>query len=254
MNKHQPQLGTPVMNHCSSPPQLTDDQLSAVLDGQPDPSVSTHLARCAWCAGRLDRARHIEQRLAAALQRWDCPPPDRLRDYHLACLSPSEASAIAAHLSQCPHCSTELAILSDFLESTATPAVRPVYLPPRPPGPRWRVGELVAQVAPRPPGLATRRAAPREPLIAEAAGNTLMIDTEDSDGSLALIGHLVASEPERWLGALVELRRDNRLLATALLDEGGGFRCAAIAPGPVSMRISAPDGVAIVVAELPLSA
>lgn len=248
---HQPQLGMPVMDHCSNPPQLTEDQLSAALDGVVEPAVSDHLARCAWCAGRLHHARRLERRLAATLHRWDCPPPEHIRDYHLEYLSPSESSAIAAHLLVCPRCSTELAILQDFHASTTKPTVRTTAAPP---APRRHAGALVAHVQPRPMGLALRRAAPHEPIIAEVAGNTLLIDTEAADGGLALIGHLVAGEPDRWFGALVELRRADRLLATALLDEGGGFRCTAVPPGPVTMRISAPDGLAIVVPELPLSA
>ena len=68
---------------CSSPPPLTDDQLSAALDQTAVPDVIDHLASCASCAERLAAAQQAEQSLRSALYRWDCPAPQTLADYHL---------------------------------------------------------------------------------------------------------------------------------------------------------------------------
>ena len=68
---------------CSSPPPLTDDQLSAALEQNAAPDVIDHLASCASCAARLDAAQQAEQSLRSALYRWDCPAPQTLAEYHV---------------------------------------------------------------------------------------------------------------------------------------------------------------------------
>ena len=54
---------------CSAPPPLTDDQLSAALDGEADQVVLDHLERCPSCTARLEQARRAERALAGRLYR-----------------------------------------------------------------------------------------------------------------------------------------------------------------------------------------
>lgn len=243
-----------MMDQCSTPPQLTDDQLSATLDGDADASIADHLACCPWCAARLEHARHLEQRLATTLSRWNCPSPERIGDYHLGLLDPVDSGAIAAHLSRCPQCAAELDDLVHFLPPAPEPPVQAFVIARPQPAPFRRARELIAQIMPRPLGLAVRSGASSVPLLASAGSAMLMITVEPSDNpNLALIGHLAAQEADRWYGALVELRSAEALMATAVLDDSGGFRCEPIPPGPVRLRISAADGVAIVVPEITVS-
>src|SRR5689334_6461597 len=99
---------------CSEPPALTDDQISAALDGASEPGVRDHLARCTSCARRLQQAQQIEQGLHRRLLRWDCPAPLELADYQLRRASPDEARAIELHLAGCARCRDELAELGAF--------------------------------------------------------------------------------------------------------------------------------------------
>lgn len=241
------------MDQCSAPPQLTEDQLSATLDGEAEAPIADHLARCPWCASRLEQVRHAEQRLVATLYRWNCPSPAQLGEHHLGLLSPAESDAIIAHLDECPQCAAELRDLRDFLaDAPESPAPAPAERPRR--SPIRRIQELVAQIVPSPLGLAVRSGLASTPLLASAGGNMLMITVEPSDNpNLALIGHLAAQEAERWYGALVELHQIDDLVAAAFLDDSGGFRCEPIPPGPIRLRISAADGVAIVVPEISVS-
>src|SRR5438045_503932 len=114
---------------CSSPPPLTDDQLSAALDQAAAPDVIGHLASCASCAARLDAAQQAEQSLRSAMYRWDCPAPQALADYHIGRPSAEEQRAIVRHLETCARCSEELAELVLFMRDEAP---RPVPAEPSP--------------------------------------------------------------------------------------------------------------------------
>ena len=89
---------------CRFPPPLTEDQISAAIDGEVEPGVLQHLSQCTSCMSRLEQARRFEQALRARLYRWDCPPVQQLGDYHLGLLSQAGADAIARHLGQCERC------------------------------------------------------------------------------------------------------------------------------------------------------
>jgi hypothetical protein len=231
--------------NCSDPPPLTDDQISAALDAVEDDGVRSHLARCALCAARLARARALERRLATTLYRWACPPAAALRDYHFGLAGQAEVAAVAAHVQGCPLCAADLDELVVFLApDAAAPAA-----PQQPPAPRaWpRLRELVASLAPRAPALALRGAG-AQPLLATVGDIAILIDFAPAgDGTAALIGQLVdADDQNRWTAALVEARQAAELRATATLDEDGGFSCAGLAPGPAELRITAPQGISVV--------
>jgi anti-sigma factor RsiW len=229
---------------CSDPPPLTDDQLSAALDAVEDDAVRRHLAGCKYCATRLAEARQIEARLAGTLRRWDCPPADALRDYHFGLLPAAQVSPIVAHLEHCPACTAELNELVAFLApETAAP---PIAEPPL--ARAWgRLRELVATLAPRYPTPALRGTS-SQPLVATVEDVAILLDfTPETAGALTLIGQFIDSvEPERWAGALAEVRQGGALVATAALDEDGGFSCTGLAPGPAELRVTNAEGVSVV--------
>jgi LmbE family N-acetylglucosaminyl deacetylase len=110
---------------CSSPPPLTDDQLSAALDQIAAPDVIDHLASCASCAARLQAAQQAEQSLKSALYRWDCPAPQTLADYHVGRASADQERAIVRHLQTCARCSEEMAELVLFMRDEPPLAAPP---------------------------------------------------------------------------------------------------------------------------------
>ena len=68
---------------CSLNSPLSEDTLSAVIDGLVDDETSAHLAQCPGCRARLEAARAVEHSLHTRLYRFDCPSSQELADYHL---------------------------------------------------------------------------------------------------------------------------------------------------------------------------
>jgi hypothetical protein len=236
---------------CSSPPPLTDDQLSAALDQAAAPDVIAHLASCASCAERLATAQLAEHSLRSALYRWDCPDPQTLADYHLGRPSAEEQRAIVRHLETCARCSDEIAELALFMREEAPVAVMAEPSPARRPAGR---GWSLARLLPRTPALALR-GGPGAPLMFEADdGVTIFLETQPAaGGQTELRGQLVADDQEGWAGALIELRQAGALRATAVIDDMGTFRVAALPTQPTELRATRADGRALLLPEFDLA-
>jgi len=238
---------------CSSPPALSDDALSAILDGAAAESALDHLAACPSCAARVQEARQAERLLRARLRRFDCPPPDRLGEYHLSMLPADEERAIRSHLATCVRCQEELEQLRTFMladDPEALPAPAPAFAAPRrverrPP----RLRELVARLLPPAPSMALRGAATRTRTY-EAGGVTVLLDLQPSAGGVVVAGQLLADNEEQWAGALVEARQSGALVATAALDDLAMFRIGPLAAAPADLRIASPAGASFVIAAL----
>lgn len=233
------------MMDCSLPPPLSDDQLSEALDGDTPPEVAAHLAGCPACAARLARASRIESSLRGSLYRWDCPAPERLGEYHLAMVSQEEQRAILRHLDDCPSCTAELETLSRFLAADDAPraAPSPAARPPTPP--RTRLRELVARLLPAAPVTALRGVR-SETFSAAAGATTIMLDVQRTPtGQVTVQGQVLDDTPERWTGALVELRQGGALVGTAAVDDVGGFHFTPLAAAPLELRITPAHGASI---------
>ncbi len=236
--------------NCSQPPPLTDDQLSAAIDGDAGLAVLAHLAACPACAARLEAVRRLEESLGSRLHRWDCPPPQQLADYHVGLVAQDAAQVIAGHLAQCVLCASEIAELRAFL---ATDAVAAPVDRSAPPQARPRLGEVFARLLPRPPALALRGAAVR-PIGAEAPGVAIMLETRSSGPTEVLLnGQVLAEDHERWVGALVELRQGGHLRATAEVDDLGTFACNSLRAAPTELRLTPRTGAVVVVPEVDLA-
>jgi anti-sigma factor RsiW len=235
---------------CSDPPPLTKDQITAALDGETDPSTDDHLARCEGCAARLAQAQQIERTLKAGLQRWDCPTPQQLGDYHLGLVGQDGARAITRHLEHCVRCSDEIEELRMFLTADASRR-RPAPRPPARPRPLWPT-ELIAHLLPRAPALAVRGTS--GPIKAEADGVTIFLDVQPATGGrVMLTGQVVADGQERWVGALVELRQAGKLCATAALDDLGSFSAGPLNAEPTELRVTPQRGPALVLPDIELA-
>lgn len=227
------------MIECSIPPPLSDDQLSALIDGATTDDLARHLAGCAFCAGRLSAARRLEATLRARLSRWDCPAPADLAAYTLAQLTPAEAEAAEQHLLTCPACAEEAAAIRSFL---AGPAELPPLPPPQPP-----LRPLIARPA-LPASTQALRGAGRAPLIVEAGDTTVILEVRaESAGQVALIGQIVAEDQAAWEGALVEARQAGAARAVAVVDADGGFSFALPAGPAATLWITAPAAAPILI-------
>ncbi len=227
---------------CSAPPPLSDDQISAALDGAAEPDVLAHLAACASCAARLAEAHAMEQQLHARLYRWDCPPPERLAALERGRLPADERRALAEHVASCPSCARELQDLRAFLAAADAPVA------PQP-GPRHSAlpgARRFAQPVQRQPGLALRGAG-AAPLMAEADGVTIFVEAQPAGGQrLVLQCQLVAGDLDAWEGALAELRQGGALVTSAFVDDLGSFQLAGAPPGPSELRVIPAGGSMIV--------
>ncbi len=92
------------MNDCIRPPALTLAQLSALLDGDADRAVRTHVDECLACRHNAAQLAAAQDRLRALLWRTTCPDPELLRDYAWNLLAEEEATQVAHHLAYCPYC------------------------------------------------------------------------------------------------------------------------------------------------------
>lgn len=221
---------------------LTEDQISAAIDGDVDPDIVRHLERCAFCAARLEHAQHFERSLERRLHRVSCPPTQQLVDYDFGLLAPAIRLQLNNHMQSCPHCSAELVEIHAVAHSDAK--VQPLRRQPRQ-SPRERIGEMIAQLLPRSPAPALRGVGPRQ-ITAQVDGTTILLDIQIGvDGSAMLRGQLISEDAEQWIGGLVELRQAGAIAFVTTIDDLGAFSCGPLPAALSDMRIAPAAGQAI---------
>ncbi|HEX6288520.1 MAG TPA: hypothetical protein VFZ66_04975 [Herpetosiphonaceae bacterium] len=248
---------------CRLPPPITEDQISAAIEGFVDPVVQSHIGQCPSCNVRLQHAQQMEGALKAKLYRWDCPSPQRLGEYVLAMISSqSEERSIVRHLEQCAACKSEVEELGGFLVPNTAPDTATVSKPEpaREKERGWAhtwpqaFGQIFARVVPRTSALAMRGAA-SGPIMAEADGTTIVLDVQPaSEGQVTILGQVVDADQDRWTGALVVLRQAGNVQATATANDLGSFSCGPLAAAPVELMIASPVGQTVVLPEIDVSA
>lgn len=235
---------------CTQPPALTEDQLTAALDGEATPTILQHLERCPSCSWRLQEARQLENAVRLGLYRWECPSSQALGEHHLQLLSAEQSAAIARHLAACPHCTAELADLRAFLASESSAAARPqrsLRLPRLP-----RPGELIAALVPQTPVMALRGSSAGQ-ITARASGITIFLEFHPADSGFELTGQIITEKKQdEWVGALVELRQAGALTCAAALDEFCEFKCTLPTAEPAALRIRTHAGRVVVLEGLDL--
>jgi hypothetical protein len=93
-----------------------EDLITYVLDGESLPKgVSDHIEECEICRQNLVDCQQMDNLLAAHLYRSQCPDSMQLSLYCGDYLSEEKQLSIAAHLQQCPLCTTEVAATRQFL-------------------------------------------------------------------------------------------------------------------------------------------
>ena len=237
------------MMQCSYPPPLSEDQLSDALDGRADSAVQAHLSQCAYCAARLEEARHLEWALNRQLYHWDSPDIEQLADYVMGMLSESDNRQIEAYLKTSPSAREEVERLRQYLNidaltvKAAPPKAR-LRLPP--------LDEIIAVFMPKTlqPALRGSEGTARGELTAQGRGITVFVEYIAEGERCTITGQVMASDPETWNGALAQLLSESKLVASALLEGAGEFRFSDIPPGEYDLRIASESNRVIVIHEL----
>lgn len=231
-------------------PALNDEQLSEMLDGVAPERVVGQVAHDPDAAARLHAWQRWNEQMQAQLQRWDCPPPQQLADYHWGIADRQTALVIAQHLPTCVRCSDEIESLRVFFNADEAQPVAPPTTP-RSSSPRVRLRDRVATLLPRTPALAVRGEA-RAPLVAQAGDVLLVLDVEPSGDQWVVHGQVAADDLDRWTSALVEVRHGGIVRGVAEVDDVAGFHCGPLPAGTSELRITAPDGTSVVLPDVDL--
>lgn len=209
---------------CISPPALTDEALSLALDDLADAPTQRHLAECAWCKSRLESMKRMDTTLQGHLRRFDCPPAQRLTDFHMGMLAASEADVIQKHVTSCPRCQADLAALTSFLNIPVSIESNdpmpdniipmPVYKPLARRGSRAIQVDTSGNLA-----LQLRGASDDEKAHDQASGSArLYLESKVLADGFLLTGQILDSQVD-WRDGIAEIWQDERLQQVSVLDE-----------------------------------
>ena len=232
------------METCQFPPELTDDELDALLDGEGDDRSRDHIRRCAYCARRLAQAKQIEDGLRMKLYRKDCPTSLQLAEYQMNMLESAEDKArIEAHLKTCVRCQHDLQEWQQFIHEEEAAAASPTEVPdniiPMPLQAPNRI-VLLSEVTHEPKS-AVRGDARVKRIIAAAGSTTIRLAFEPlADDRLKLTIQL-SSPDVNWREGMVSIRQQDETVAVCHINEYSTGSCEVGGSLPLSLRFIAPD-------------
>ena len=232
-----------MIKQCVSPPELDDRQLLMYLDGEADPETISHLERCAYCLEKTNALARLQNRWTSRLYRITCPSPLELGEYHFHMLPDPQRLIIRQHLSECPHCSREIAQLEGFFLGALAPMEDNLL---------GRAKILIARLvgSAGEPGLMlpALRGGTHGPITLEADGIAIVLDVQPStEGKVSILGQVAAEDQDQWTAALVELRQGSDLQVSTTVDDLGAFHSEGIMPGSKELRIMTKDSSLIVI-------
>ncbi len=237
---------------CNAEETLTEEQISAAIDGQASEKVLEHLSICLVCSARLALSRTAEAALHTRLYRFDCPSSQALSDYHMGLVNSATDRHITRHLALCITCQQEIEILRSFLLADH-PHARIASSSQAVPSFSSMLHDVVANILPRNPQLALRGTS-LSSLTAKAGNTTLMLIPErDQHGQLVLAGQILDENIDNWIGAQIEMYHHEQISHHTVIDELGGFALYAIPSDDIILRIIPRNGQAIRVHALELS-
>ncbi len=229
---------------CVSPPELTDDQLLAYLDGQAAREVEAHLQQCPHCRERMNSLANFQSRLTSQLYRLTCPSARELGEYHLGILPSARGEEVTRHLAECPHCTQELAQLETYL-GKLSPDVEFNL--------REKIRVLVAQLVGgdtsegRPGPLVMLpvgvgvRGEPEAVRVYQADGIQIVIETQSdphTPGRQVLLGLITGTDIGGWKA---DLWQDKQLVATTSVDDLGNLYLAGLSSGQYELVLTGLD-------------
>ncbi len=209
--------------YCVSPPEIDEKHLLMYLDGEADDQTSTHLKRCSYCRERAADLDRFQKRLTRQIYRVTCPPSIELGQFHQRMLPASQKLIIAQHVSQCPHCTRELAELEKFLSrlEPSTGLQAPL---------RTIIARLIGREGPgqdaNDPHLAPLFAGLRggeEPFIFHAENIRIVIDVQkdaEQPELKVIIGLVTGLESGEFI---VQASQAGQIIATSRINQIGNF-------------------------------
>lgn len=238
---------------CIQPPRLTDAALSDVLDGLADGTTLSHLESCPSCRQRFDLLQRLDNALIRRLARFDCPSSQQLVDYHASLLETDAAEVVQAHVTHCPRCQDELAMLESFIADEP-----PLVEVPRDDAPNViRPSRLIwqAQLIDSSELAAARGLDEIRTYDARAGSATIYVEARQDNGQIALAGQVIDASVD-WSGGLVEVWQAETLSRFAILDDLGSFQFQVASPSTsLSFRlvVTALDGIVLILEDLILT-
>ena len=238
---------------CISPPPLSDDTLSDILDDLADKTSVQHVQACDYCGTRLDEMRQADTIFSLMMHRSTCPSSQTLTDYEFGFLADDEQVRIKAHVKECNHCQAELNTLNGFLSAPMATEQKPATKrPPMPaflPGYEYQ-GTILEEMA------TVVRGAIAGPVIVTVTEDfSVTLERMDNAGQMSITGQVLADDFMMYEGALVQVYEDDELLCVARVGDLGDFECKLEHPttGKLSIRIALPNGAFINVPEIVFS-
>ena len=231
---------------CSTPPPLTDEELSAILDGEIDETVQLHLSKCPGCTARLAEMGQMDG-LFSSLRRIECPLPQQIADFHWGFLDAELASIVEQHLAHCPRCQDELAVLKDFLEQSSDefPTSNVIPLWDNQDVYQARRVEVSGSLA-----LKGQRGQDDKSAHDVQAGTArIFLETSTTPRGYLLSGQVVDSEVN-WVRAMVEFWQDNTPQQVGVLDDMAEFRFEFTTPLPITLFITSSSGITLSVKDI----
>lgn len=229
-----------MFTNCVSPPELDDKQLFAYLDNQDaNPETALHLKECPYCREKAEALERLQKRLTRRLYRIACPSPMELGEYHLHLLPASQMLVLRQHLSECPHCSREIAELDEFLNTQEAGVIGKAKV---------ILARLLGENNENrlPGGLGALRGEAKGPTTFEADGVLITLDVQaGAAGRTILVGQVAAEDQDQWTGAIVKLQQTRTPPATVLLDDLGAFQYDDAHPGSIELTITSPYGIEV---------
>lgn len=230
---------------CVAPPELSDGDLTAFIDGEADVGVVSHMARCPHCRARADELGALQARYTVALLRSTCPSPQELGEYNLGLLPRDRFASVRNHVSGCVRCADELEQLGQFLAELAPDLDR---------DPIRQIKVIVAELvrgardgflsSPGPslaPALSGVRGANAGTRTYRAGDLVVAIDisqVESRPQGFDILGLLTGSGYEHMR---VRLLKSGEAVATSEVDELGSFSFWGLGAGTYDLILAATD-------------
>lgn len=229
--------------NCISPSAPEDQILLAYLDGKSDSDIAIHLEQCGYCQARVKALSTTQGVLKSKLYRSLCPTSVEVGEYYLHLLHPARMLVVAQHVRECPHCTSEVNQLQDFLNDLAPKQENKLT---------EQAKTLLARLVPKnkagTPSPVLRGAGGNAPMMFEVDDIVVILDTKmAADGKISILGQIAADEPNDWTGAVVELRQAQQLEVSTTIDDLGTFHCESILPGLKDLRIIPSQAPVIIV-------
>lgn len=238
---------------CITSPALDDTEIISYVEGEADDTVIKHINDCLFCSERANRWTSLQNRLRKKLYRVECPTPMVLGEYNLGLLPAPETLLVAQHVRECPLCRREVSTLQDFLVEPyplvnllRTTKILIARLMSGHNGSRVQGNPNFTKIEP------VLRGEAKGPLTFQAESVVIVLDIQPiSGGAVNILGQVAAdntNEQDQWTGALIEIRQNNDLEFSTIVDDLGTFQSESIMPGVKELRIISRDNSFVIVA------